>query len=240
VISATTASPSRAVRRAAGPAALAAGICTILLLVEQQVRILSATAGTTSVMGSCLSTALTTAALIPSAVMLPAAIRLAAHPGQGPLPPSAATAARMWTAIALVAVAGDLVLVLGWWSASRGPAPTASTGLRIILGIGAAVAAVSAAHATVTIGRSPARRHAFPGERPQTGRPDLIDDLATLTALALPGSWPARGVARMNRALDAWTSAAVPVRRGAPARPRIGGLLSSAVTRLMKIRPQPD
>jgi hypothetical protein len=128
-------------------------------------------------------------------VLAPAAVRLLAHPGDAPLPPNPDRAATIALTMALAVVAAGLALAIVSGSAVAGPAR-----LAITLPVLAAVTATTASLVSLHRRLPPRRTAADPGGR----RPDLVDDLATLTARLWPGSTPARALARLNRGLDVW------------------------------------
>jgi len=164
-----------------------------------------------------------TALLAVPALLVPALVRVLAHPRHAPLPAPSDRAARAGLGRALGALAVALAI-----------APTGATGR--VGGPGAvalAVAAVLAVTAARTLhpgrphlprlpqpSRLPRRSHPVVGsgrrDRPDAAgagpvRPDLADDLATLLARIAPGSATARAAARLNRALDSWGRTPGPV-----------------------------
>jgi hypothetical protein len=86
----------------------------------------------------------------------------------------------------------------------------------LIAGGAAAAAAQAARHAQAGFDRLATRT----ADAPDVGRPDLLDDLATLVARALPGSLPARTGAWLNRGLDDWA--------WSPRRHRTGFVIATA------------
>ncbi|MDQ1287535.1 MAG: hypothetical protein QG622_1100 [Actinomycetota bacterium] len=218
-------------------------LCTFLMLVEQWTRSLAGSgAGAPGAGSSTLESLLTLAALAPSIALLPVAVRVLAHPGAGPLPGNAVSSVTTGLTITLGTLAVDLGLLLMRWLISGEPAPPGSGGVRFALAglmVLITAAGLLAADRLRRI-RAQAQTGALPDgvtDAPVHAlRPDLFDDLATLTARALPGSGLARGVAALNRQVDSWSGTFVPDPREQGAQHRIGRLLNGIVARAAKTR----
>lgn len=182
----------------------------------------------------------TVTSVAPSIALLPVAVRLFAHPKRSPLPASAAAAATTGVVVSLFWTAGGLGLLAARWLMSGSSALTGSIPARFIL---VGVAAAVATGMLLTTGRVRGIRAAGCGERArrsQAARPDLVDDLATLTARAFPGSGVARALATLNRRVDSWAATYQPEQQlGSRAR-RLARLISTAISRIGQTRPQPD
>jgi hypothetical protein len=125
-------------------------------------------------------------------LLLPSLVRVLAHPRRAPMPAATARAAVAGTAAALCCLTGALLP-----AAARALGPVDAAALAL-LGASAGGTALSA----VLL-----RRARTTGPEPGTvvpARPDLMDDVSTLVARALPGSAPARAADRLNRRLDSW------------------------------------
>ena len=208
--------PTAAIRRA-GELSVVAGA---LLIASDGMIVRVPLPGAVSAVFAALVSAI---GLVAPFVILPTGIRVVAHHRPSPMPVTAAratvagsTATLCCVVIGVGSVGGTSLSALlggGWvlpdrWWISTGLAGCAG-------GVGAA-AARSLARARV---------HWSPAFSTQaalrdSGRPDLLDDLATLLAHLLPGSAAARGGAWMNRRLDDWS--------WSPRRHRVGFVAASA------------
>jgi hypothetical protein len=138
-------------------------------------------------------------AAAPPVLLLPSAVRVLAHPRPAPPPAASTRAAVAGTAAALCCLTGALLLAL-----VRAVAPLDVVALAVL----AASVGGTAVSATLLLrARTPRQAPLVPV------RPDLLDDVTTLVARALPGSVPARAADRLNRRVDAWWGPA----RGVPA-----------------------
>jgi hypothetical protein len=132
-------------------------------------------------------------------VLAPTAVRLLAHPRSAALPPQAHRTAVAGITGALSCLVAGLVALTASGEADDSRALAVLTALTALVTVGAGVVA-----APLCRTRPGPRASHRPG--PATcPRPDLFDDLALLSARAVPGSPAARGLARLNRGLDRWT-----------------------------------
>jgi hypothetical protein len=156
-------------------------------------------------------------------LLLPALVRSLAHPRAVPMPDRAVRA----TAVGAGAVLGCLAVALPLTAAAALARPDLPALAALALAAPLTVLALlqvrqvraglrdGEGDGDTTQGTDGAARGAG---RTAGGRPDLVDDLSTLVSRLAPGSAPARGLARLNRALDRRDRRGVgPVRRRARA-----------------------
>lgn len=228
---------SSAVRRAAGSAGLTASLFTVLVLAELPSSLLDGP-GAGSGVRRAVAVLLVAVTLLPVATLVPVGVHVLAHPRRTGLPANSAAAALAGARISLFCLAGGFGVLLARWATGGGPVHGAPVAVRV----GTAVTAVTALGSGLVAAVRLRRLHASAGTREAAGphrsaRPDLLDDLATLSARALPGSAPARVAATLNRTVDTWAHG--PRRRRAASGDRPRGAVATAVTRIAGTRPQP-
>jgi hypothetical protein len=151
------------------------------------------------------------AALLLPFVLIPSVIRVLAHPSAVAMPVNTVrtTMAGVTGTLGCLLVIAPAMLV-GRLLTLGGPDDVA-TGPLGWLPVVPVLAAAAAALATVRLLRLARIGYARCAPRAPSGwdadaaRPDLLDDLTTLIARALPGSGPARAGAWLNRGLDSWS-----------------------------------
>ena len=174
--------PSRALRRAAVAALAAEALFGVLCLVTTQVHAVRLTnpwrAAPVDAVVSC-------AILLLPVVALPTLVRLLAHRGPVPVPAHAARAVLAGCLAGLACMtAALLACAVALVSAPEGALPAALTALLPASALAGAVAALLVVRARAAWAPALARLELVP----PTARPDLADEIASLTATLLPGS----------------------------------------------------
>jgi hypothetical protein len=188
--------PTRALRRAGVATLVAETLFAGLCLVTSQVRVVRLTnpwaAGPADAVVS-------SAILVLPVVALPTLVRLLAHRGPALTPPAAARAVLAGCLSGLACMAAALMACCGALLGAGDP-PL----LAVVLLVASTVAAVVAAGLALEARDSWAPALARLERVPAAARPDLADEIATLTATLLPGSTLARLAAWLDKGLDAW------------------------------------
>jgi hypothetical protein len=141
------------------------------------------------------------AILLLPVVALPTVIRLLAHRGPAPVPAATARAVLAGCLAGLACMAAALLACSGALAAA--PEGTPAKVATVLLGASAAAGVVAAVF--VLRARDVWRPALTRLERvPAAARPDLVDEIASLTASLLPGGLLACSAAWFDRGLDAW------------------------------------
>lgn len=190
--------PSRALRRAGSAALTAEALYCALCAVTTQVHAVRITnpwrADPADAVVSC-------AILLLPVVALPTLVRLLAHRGPAPVPAHAARAVLAGCLAGLACMAAALIAcAVALAGAPAGTLPSVGVTLLVACGVCGSGAAWLVLRARNLWAPAFARLERVP----PTARPDLADELASLTATLLPGSVVARVAAWLDRGLDAW------------------------------------
>jgi len=190
--------PTRALRRAGTVTLAAEAMFAALCLVTTQVQ---AVRLTNPWHADPYDAVVSSVILVLPVVALPTLVRLLAHRGPALVP---AAAARAVLAGCLTGLACMAAALLACTAALLGADEDGIPRLAVVLLAGSAVAGVAATGLVLRARELWSPALARLDRVPAAARPDLADELATLTASLLPGSVVARGAAWLDKGLDAW------------------------------------
>jgi hypothetical protein len=189
--------PTRALRRAGAVTLAAEAMFAALCLVTTQVHAVRLTNPWNA---DPYDAVVSSVILVLPVVALPTLVRLLAHRGPALVPAAAARAVLAGCLTGLGCMAAALMACTAALSGAEGGVPV----LAVVLLAGSAAAGVAATGLVLRARElwSPALTRL--DRVPAAARPDLADEIATLTASLLPGSVPARIAAWLDKGLDAW------------------------------------
>ena len=190
--------PTRALRRAGAGTLAAEGIFAALCLVTTQVQAVRLTNPWNA---DPYDAVVSSVILVLPVVALPTLVRLLAHRGRALVPAAAARAVLAGCLSGLACMAAALLAcTAALLDTDKGAVPPLATVLLLASVVSGVVATWLVLRAHELWSPALARLESVPA----AARPDLADELATLTASMLPGSVPARAAAWLDRGLDAW------------------------------------
>jgi hypothetical protein len=189
--------PTQALRRAGGVTLAAETLFAALCLVTTQVQAVRVTNPWNA---DPYDAVVSSVILVLPVVALPTLVRLLAHRGPALVPTAAARAVLAGCLSGLGCMAAALLACTAALLGAVDGIPVLAAALLV----GSAFAGIAATGLVLR-----ARELWLPAlarleHVPAAARPDLADELATLTASVLPGSVPARLAAWLDRGLDAW------------------------------------
>jgi hypothetical protein len=190
--------PTRALRRAGAVTVAAEGIFVALCLVTAQVHAVRLTNPWNA---DPYDAVVSSVILVLPVVALPTLVRLLAHRAPALIPAAAARAVLAGCLSGLACMAAALLACTAALLAPGEGGISAPAGVLLLASTAAGVAATGLVLRARDLWAPALARL---DHVPATARPDLADELATLTASLLPGSVPARAAAWLDKGLDAW------------------------------------